>query len=47
MNLLGNARYSPHSINLLLRLKATQGGNFETLEMKMNSSTNDKNYQWS
>jgi hypothetical protein len=40
MNLLGNARYSPHSLVTLLRLKATQGGNLKTLKMKMKHSTN-------
>jgi hypothetical protein len=39
MNLLGNARYSPHSLVTLLRLEATQGGNLETLKMKMKPST--------
>jgi hypothetical protein len=38
MNLLGNARYSPHSLLTLARLEATQGSNLETLKMK--TSTN-------
>jgi hypothetical protein len=42
MNLLGNARYSPTLSNPLLRLETNQGGNLETLKMKIKSSTNDK-----
>jgi hypothetical protein len=40
MNLLGNARYSPHSLVTLARLEATQGDNLETLKTKMKPSTN-------
>jgi hypothetical protein len=37
MNLLGNARYSPHSL-LTLGLEATQGGNLDTLKMKLSTN---------